>query len=104
MIIKANLEFFKKCVSDCGRSAYLAIDCPGDVGLKEFKNEECFSENCKKCWLQALEREQKVQFIAASIKEFEGIEITEKFLEEIRRLNDEELQEKFEFADYLWDK
>ena len=49
-------------------------------------------------------REEKVQFVAYSISEFEEVENTLKLQDEIRKLNDEELEEKFEFADYLWDK
>lgn len=49
-------------------------------------------------------REEKIQFVAYSISEFEGVENTIELQNEIRKLNDRELEEKFEFADYLWDK
>jgi len=49
-------------------------------------------------------REEKVQFVAYSISEFEGVENTSTLQDEIRKLTDEVLEEKFEFADYLWDK
>lgn len=49
-------------------------------------------------------REEKMQFVAESISEFEGVENTEKLQKEIRNLSDAELEEKYEFADYLWDK
>lgn len=49
-------------------------------------------------------REEKVQFVANSISEFEGVENTDTLQAEIRKLSDEELEDKFEFADYLWDK
>lgn len=49
-------------------------------------------------------REEKVQFIAYSIAEFEGVENNTALQEEVRNLSDEELEEKFEFADYLWEK
>lgn len=49
-------------------------------------------------------REEKVQFVASSISEFEGVENTYALQAEIRKLSDEELENKFEFADYLWDK
>jgi hypothetical protein len=49
-------------------------------------------------------REEKIQFVAESIANFEEVENTEKLQEAVRNLSDEELEEKYEFADYLWDK
>lgn len=51
-----------------------------------------------------MDREEKVQFVAYSISEFEGAENTKKLQEEVRNLSDAELEEKYEFAVYLWDK
>jgi pyrimidine deaminase RibD-like protein len=49
-------------------------------------------------------REEKIQFVAESIANFEDVDNTEKLQETVRNLSDEELEEKYEFADYLWDK
>lgn len=49
-------------------------------------------------------REEKVQFIAQSISWFEGVENTITLQEEIRKLSDTEIEDKCEFADYLWTK
>lgn len=49
-------------------------------------------------------REEMVQFIAESISEFEGVENTDTLQNEIRKLSNKTLKEKFEFANYLWDK
>lgn len=49
-------------------------------------------------------REEKVKFIAESMSYFEDVEITAKLRETIRNLSDEELETKYEFANYLWDK
>lgn len=49
-------------------------------------------------------REEKVQFIARSISEFEGIPNTEELQEEIRKLEDGKLESEYEFMEYLHTK
>lgn len=49
-------------------------------------------------------REEKVQFLAEAISEFEGVENTESLQDECRKLSDATLDEKVEFAEYLYEK
>lgn len=49
-------------------------------------------------------REEKVLFVAESIAEFNEVENTSTLKQHVRDLSDEELEEKYEFAQYLWDK
>ena len=51
-----------------------------------------------------MDREEKVQFIAETMSDIENVENTESLQHEIRILSDSELNEKFEFAEYLWGK
>lgn len=49
-------------------------------------------------------KEEKIQFIAESYLAFMGVEDTPILQEKLNSLSDKELQEEYEFMDYLWDK
>lgn len=49
-------------------------------------------------------REEKVQFLAKNISEFEEVENTKTLQDECRKLSDEELDSKIDFVYYLWEK
>ncbi|BDR72190.1 hypothetical protein DP145_01605 [Clostridium tetani] len=89
-----------KCIY-CGKKIKSNLNYEGSV--LEFQNyiEKKTKELSVKCECR---REGKVKFVAESIAYFEGVELTEKLIDEVRKLSDEELEEKFKFADYLWDK
>lgn len=50
-----------------------------------------------------MDREEMVQFIAVNYSLFMEVENTQKLQDEIRNLNDEELEEAFDFTQHLWE-
>lgn len=61
MKIEINKEYLQGCIrKDFNEYYSLIISCPDEIGLDK-SNITCCKDNCKECWIKALDNAKEIE-------------------------------------------